>query len=333
MADETNTTVVVTGGAGFIGSHLVEDLAINGYHVRVFDNFVTGSMENLEQLGNGSLHPGRDFEVVRGDIRDVHAVDQVMRGAEAVFHQAALGSVPRSIEDPLTTHTVNADGTLQVFWAARHRNVRRIVYASSSSVYGDSESLPKCEGSEGRPLSPYALSKRIDEEYGRLFLQLYGLETVGLRYFNVYGPRQDPDGPYAAVIPRFISAVLSSRAPIIYGDGRQSRDFTFVKDVVQANLAAVSASTEACGAAYNIGRGDRTTVVELLATIQGLLGSSIEARFEDPRPGDVKHSSADTSAAQKMLGFAASTDLKTGLELSMDSYKNRLNRASSARAK
>lgn len=328
MGDEKSKTVVVTGGAGFIGSHLVEDLVLKGYRVRVLDNFSTGKMENLEQLASGSLSPGLDFEVVRGDVRDVHAVDRVIQGAEEVYHQAALGSVPRSIEDPLTTHTVNVDGTLHVFWAARNRNVRRVVYASSSSVYGDSESLPKCEGSEGRPLSPYALSKRIDEEYGRLVWKLYGLETVGLRYFNVYGPRQDPDGPYAAVIPRFISAVLKSRAPVIYGDGRQSRDFTFVKDVVKANLSAMSAPIEACGAVYNIGRGDRTTVVDLLAAIQNILGSAVEPRFEDPRAGDVKHSLADSSAARKMLGFTASTDLKTGLALSMDSYRNWLDRAS-----
>lgn len=321
MPDNKSTTVVVTGGAGFIGSHLVEELVLQGYGVRVLDNFSTGRMENLEQLGEGAIRPGRDFELIQGDIRDARTVDEVARGAEVIFHQAALGSVPRSIKDPLTTHTVNVDGTLNIFWAARSQSVRRVVYASSSSVYGDSQSLPKREGAEGRALSPYALTKKINEEYGRLFNELYGIGAVGLRYFNVYGPRQDPSGPYAAVIPRFASALLASERPLIYGSGRQSRDFTFVGDVVKANILAMTAPTDACGAAYNIGRGDRTTVADLLATIQDLLGTSVEPRFKSPRPGDVEHSLADVSAARKMLGFAASTDLRAGLERSMDWYR------------
>lgn len=324
MPHEEKTTVVVTGGAGFIGSHLVEGLVTRGYRVRVLDDFSTGRMKNLEELGDGSIRIGRDFELIRGDIRDADTVHAVVRGADFIFHQAALGSVPRSVEDPITTHTINADGTLQIFEAARKLNVRRVVYASSSSVYGDSESLPKREGSEGQALSPYALSKKIDEEYGRLFLHLYGLETIGLRYFNVYGPRQDPNGPYAAVIPRFISALLSSQQPVIYGNGRQSRDFTYVGDVVEANLKAMTAPSDACGHAYNIGRGDRTTVADLLATIQQLLGTNIPPRFEDPRPGDVKHSSADCSSARKMLGFSAGSDLSTGLRRSMDWYRKDL---------
>jgi UDP-N-acetylglucosamine 4-epimerase len=322
MPNTNSTTVVVTGGAGFIGSHLVEELVLQGYRVRVLDNFSTGRMENLDRLGDGALRPGRDFELIQGDIRDAHTVNEVVHGAEVIFHQAALGSVPRSLEDPLTTHTVNADGTLNIFWAARSESVRRVVYASSSSVYGDSESLPKREGSEGRALSPYALTKKINEEYGRLFKELYGIGAVGLRYFNVYGPRQDPSGPYAAVIPRFTSALLAFQRPLIYGTGRQSRDFTFVGDVVKANLLAMEAPREACGAAYNIGRGDRTTVADLLDTIQSLLGTSVEPRYESPRPGDVEHSLADVSAARKMLGFAASTELRAGLELSMDWYRS-----------
>jgi nucleoside-diphosphate-sugar epimerase len=321
MPKENSRLMLVTGGAGFIGSHIVEDLVQGGNRVRVLDNFSTGKMENLEGLGGGTLKPQEDFEVIYGDIRDYRAVEKAAAGADAIFHQAALGSVPRSIEDPITTQNVNADGTLNIFAAARNHGVPRVVYASSSSVYGDSETLPKREGTEGKPLSPYALTKKTNEEYGRLFKQLYGLETVGLRYFNVYGPRQDPEGPYAAVIPRFVSALLSGKQPIIYGTGRQSRDFTFVKDVVLANMLALDAPSHLCGIAYNIGRGDRTTVLDLLTVLQEVLGMRLEARFEPPRPGDVMHSSADTSNARKMLKFSATSDLRTGLEHSLEWYR------------
>lgn len=313
--------VLVTGGAGFIGSHLVEMLVKAGYRVRVLDNFSTGNMENLANLGNGSIHPGEDFEVIAGDIRDAHIVDRATRNVQGVFHLAALGSVPRSVQDPMTTQTVNADGTLNVFVAARKHEVSRLVYASSSAVYGDSQTLPKREGTEGSALSPYALTKKVNEEYGRLFQQLYGFETIGLRYFNVYGPRQNPEGPYAAAIPRFISALLAERPPTIYGTGRQSRDFTHVTDVVKANVLAMDARREACGRSYNVGRGDRTTLLDLLAILQELLGTHIEPVFDKPRPGDVIHSSADTTAARKMLGFQAENDLRTGLTLSLDWYR------------
>lgn len=327
MPNKSGRLMLVTGGAGFIGSHIVEALVTRGDQVRVLDNFSTGKMDNLEGLGNGSLEPGRDFQVIYGDIRDYRDVEKAASGADGIFHEAALGSVPRSIEDPVTTQNVNADGTLNVFTAARNRAVPRVVYASSSSVYGDTATLPKREGCEGKPLSPYALTKRVNEEFGRLFRELYGLETVGLRYFNVYGPRQDPEGPYAAVIPRFVSALLAGERPVIYGDGSQSRDFTYVEDTVEANLLAMDASSEACGSAFNVGSGDRTTVIDLLNVIQDLLAVNIEPCFEPARPGDVKHSTADTSRARNVLKFSATRDLKTGLGESLEWYRANLKEA------
>ncbi len=316
--------VLVTGGAGFIGSHLVEDLLERGIQVRVLDNFSTGKRPNLVGLGTGRWNAGKDFELMEGDIRDLETVHKAMAGMEAVLHQAALGSVPRSVADPITSHQVNVDGTLNVLLAARDSDVRRVVYASSSSVYGDSQRLPKREGEEGLPLSPYALTKQINERYGSLFLQLYKLETVGLRYFNVYGPRQDPESQYAAVIPRFISALLEGRAPVIYGSGKQTRDFTYVKDVASANLSAMEAPASSCGSAYNIGRGDKTSLLELVHTLQNILDTKIEARFEPPRPGDVMHSSADVTLAHRVLGFQAQHSLRSGLQESIEWYRRNL---------
>ena len=316
--------ILVTGGAGFIGSHLVEGLLEIGDEVRVLDNFSSGKRENLLGLGNGRWMPNRDFELIEGDIRDFETIHRATSGMDAVLHQAALGSVTRSVEDPMTTQEVNADGTLNVFSAARDNHVSRVVYASSSSIYGDSESLPKREGQEGFPLSPYALTKRINEDYGRLFKALYGFETIGLRYFNVYGPRQDPESQYAAVIPRFAKALILGRRPIIFGSGEQSRDFTYVKDVVEANLRGLEARPEACGAGYNIGKGDRTSVLHLLTTIQELLQIQIEPRHDPPRPGDVMHSLADTSLAAKMLDFTTRYDLREGLNQSMVWYRENL---------
>ena len=325
MVSKTSSKrVLVTGGAGFIGSHLVEGLLQLGHEVRVLDNFCTGKRENLIGLGNGKWSAGKDFELIEGDIRDPETVSKAMAGAPWVFHEAALGSVPRSVADPVTTHQVNADGTLNVLLAARDSHAQRVVYASSSSVYGDSQRLPKREGEEGLPLSPYALTKQINERYGGLFLQLYGLETIGLRYFNVYGPRQDPQSEYAAVIPRFISALLGGRAPVVYGAGRQSRDFTYVKDVVTANICALEAPAKVCGPAYNIGRGDKVSLLELLQTLQDILSTKIEPRFEPPRPGDVMHSSADVTLTSGALGFHADHDLRSGLEQSIDWYRKNL---------
>jgi len=321
MRKATGKSVLVTGGAGFIGSHLVEGLLERGAEIRVLDNFSTGKIENIEALGNGQFGPGRDFQLIEGDIRDADTLDRAVDGVGAIYHQAALGSVPRSVADPMSTQQVNADGTLNVFLAAKKHKVARVVYASSSSVYGDSQVLPKREGTEGVPMSPYALTKRVNEDYARLFGQLYELETIGLRYFNVYGPRQDPASQYAAVIPRFITALLAGHPPVVYGTGEQSRDFTYVKDVVQANIIAMEAPASACGAAYNIGRGDRASLLELLAILQDLLNTKIQPRHDPPRPGDVMHSSADVSLAREALGFSAQSDLPTGLRNSIQWYR------------
>jgi UDP-N-acetylglucosamine/UDP-N-acetylgalactosamine 4-epimerase len=323
-AAQRTRKILVTGGAGFIGSHIVEGLLERGDEVRVLDNFSTGKRNNLETLGNGRWKPGRDFEVVEGDIRDYDTVDRAVKGVDAVLHQAALGSVPRSVEDPVTTQHVNADGTLNVFVAARNSEVSRVVYASSSSVYGDSTILPKREGTEGMPLSPYALTKRVNEDYGKLFKQLYGYETIGLRYFNIFGPRQDPESQYAAVIPRFVSALLRGKSPVIFGTGEQSRDFTYVKDVVEANLMAIRAPSDACGVGYNIGRGGRITLLELLNTIQEILGTRIPPQFDPPRRGDVMHSCADTSKVEEAFGFKAAFTLREGLLESIGWYRENL---------
>ena len=320
----TSKPVLVTGGAGFIGSHLVEGLLERGYIVRVLDNFSTGKMSNLEGLGNGRWQPGRDFELVEADIRDEDSIRKAMSGIGIVLHQAARGSVPLSVEDPVTTQRVNADGTLNVFEAARRNGVVRVVYASSSSVYGDSPLLPKVEGSEGRPLSPYALTKQVNEKYGHLYNELYGMETIGLRYFNVYGPRQDSESSYAAVIPRFVTALLKHSQPIIHGSGEQTRDFTFVRDVVEANLCAMGASSKAVGTAYNIGSGTRTSVLELLRVLQELLSTQIEPVHEPPRQGDVMHSWARVSLAADKIGFKSKYSLHKGLEESIDWYKANL---------
>lgn len=324
MNQKTGKRMLVTGGAGFIGSHLVEHLLQRGHEVRVLDNFSTGKPENLENLDGGRLKPGSDFEVINGDIRDLEVVKKAMSGVVGVFHQAALGSVPRSVEDPLTTQKVNADGTLNVFVAARQQGVSRAVYASSSSVYGDNEMLPKVEGCEGFPLSPYALTKRVNEDFGRLFKDLYDYETVGLRYFNVYGPRQDPDSQYAAVIPCFVAALLSGAQPTVYGSGLQTRDFTFVRDVTEANILAMEAGPEACGKAFNIGRGDRYSLLDLLDALKHLLGMQIEPVHEASRAGDVMHSSADVTLAAKVLGFAPAFDLREGLAMSIKWYRENL---------
>jgi nucleoside-diphosphate-sugar epimerase len=303
IPDFGGVPVLVTGGAGFIGSHLVDALLARGARVRVLDDLSSGRRENLAAA-----------ELVEGDIRDARVCRAACSGVAYVFHQAALGSVPRSISDPATTVAVNVAGTANVLAAARDAKARRVVYASSSSVYGDTPSILKREGEEGRPISPYAASKVMNEELAEVFARCYGLETVGLRYFNIYGPRQSPEGPYAAVLPRFFRACLAGEAPVIYGDGAQSRDFTFVEDAVQANLLAAGAPTEACGRAYNVARGERTTVAELAERVREAVGSGLPARHEPPRPGDVPHSQADPAAAEARLGFRARVSLVEGLE-------------------
>jgi nucleoside-diphosphate-sugar epimerase len=305
--------VLVTGGAGFIGSHLVDALVKEGASVRVIDDLSTGRHVNLAASAKA-------IDFVEGDIRDLQTVRLACGGAEVVFHLAAVGSVPRSIKDPAHTLAVNVCGTANVFAAAREAGVKRIVYASSSSVYGDSETLPKREGEEGRPLSPYALSKRMNEELADVFARCYRMELIGLRYFNVFGPRQDPEGPYAAVIPRFFAACLRGESPVIYGDGEQSRDFTFVDDAVNANLLAATAPSEACCRVYNVAGGRGVTVNELASAILENIGGGQPPRHEPPRLGDIRHSLADLSQTQTAFGYGPTTDLRDGLKKARDYY-------------
>jgi len=312
--DLEHRLVLVTGGAGFIGSHLATALVERGAQVRVLDNLATGKRANLAHLADR-------IELVEGDIRDAEVCRRACRGAAVVFHQAALGSVPRSMQDPATSIAVNVAGTANVFAAARDAGVRRVVYASSSSVYGDSVALPKREGEEGEPLSPYAASKATDEALARVFARCFPLEPVGLRYFNVYGPRQDPNGPYAAVIPRFFAAALAGEAVTIHGDGEQSRDFTFVADAVAANLRAAAAPAEVAGRAYNVAAGRRTTVNELAATIADLVGGGPAPVHVDPRPGDVPHSLADLTRVQQDLDYHPTHTLRQGLEATLPYYR------------
>lgn len=306
--------VLVTGGAGFIGSNLVDALVGRGARVRVLDNLSTGRKENL-------AHHKNAVELIEGDIRDLDTCQRAMTDVSYVFHQAALGSVPRSLAEPATSLEVNVAGTANVFQAARDAKVKRVVYASSSSVYGDSEVLPKKEGGEGKVLSPYAMSKKMDEQLAALFLDCYALEIVGLRYFNIYGPRQSPTGPYAAVIPKFVEASMKKEAPKIHGDGEQSRDFTFVEDAVAANLLAAGAPKDAAGRAFNIGAGGRTTVNELAAAIAKVCGSDVGPEYLDPRPGDVRHSNADCSAAKEAFGYNPTTAIEDGLARTISSWE------------
>jgi nucleoside-diphosphate-sugar epimerase len=280
----------------------------------VIDNLANGKRENLAHCANR-------IEFLEMDIRDAAECRRAVSGIDYVFHQAALGSVPRSMKDPSTSIAVNVSGTANVFAAARDEGVKRVVYASSSSVYGDSRRLPKREGEEGKPLSPYALSKAMNEELADVFHRVDGMELVGLRYFNVYGPRQDPDGPYAAVIPRFFKAYLSGDAPVIYGDGEQSRDFTFVLDAVAANLCAAEAPAESAGAAYNVAGGKQTSVNALARAVRDAIGGGPEPRYEPPRKGDVLHSAADLGLSGRALGYAPTVGLAEGLSRSLEHYR------------
>jgi UDP-N-acetylglucosamine/UDP-N-acetyl-alpha-D-glucosaminouronate 4-epimerase len=314
LASETDLTGVkalVTGGGGFIGSALVRALLKRGADVRVLDNFATGNRANLLEVAD-------DVEVVEGELRSYERVHAGMRGIELVFHQAALPSVPRSVQDPLTTSAVNVDGTLNVLLAARDEGVRRLIFASSSSVYGEEGELPRRETQRANPMSPYAVSKLAAERYCISFNRIYGIETISLRYFNVFGPRQDPHSQYAAVVPRFISAVAAGRPVLIYGDGDQVRDFTFVSNVVDANLAAAHAP-DATGAVINVATGRRTTVNELADMIGEVLGRPVARDHEHSRTGDVKESWADIGAAQELLGWEPSVDLREGLQLTAES--------------
>jgi nucleoside-diphosphate-sugar epimerase len=307
---------LVTGGAGFIGSNLTEALLKQGHWVRVLDNFSTGNRKNL--LFDKEYH---SLEIMEGDIHDLGICQRAMKDIEYVFHQAALPSVQRSVEDPLTSNSVNVNGTLNVLLAARNAGVKRFIYASSSSVYGDTPTLPKREDMPPNPLSPYALQKYIGEQYGRLFFQLYGLETISLRYFNIFGPKQDPNSIYSAVIPKFIDALLQSKTPIIYGDGEQSRDFTYVENVVQANLLAMSAE-HLHGEAVNIACGERTSLNQLLNNLKGILGSTSSPVYQEPRQGDVRHSLADIRKGKEILNYSPAVGIKIGLRKTVDFFRN-----------
>ena len=304
--------VLVTGGSGFIGSHLAAHLLEEGYRVRILDNFATGRRENLRVLGG-------DVEVVEGDIQSYERVNKAVAGCEVVFHQAALPSVPRSVQDPLTSNATNVIGTLNVLLAARDHDVRRVVCASSSSVYGSNVELPKREDGPTGPISPYATAKLAGEGYARSMHGVYGLDTVSLRYFNVFGPRQDPTSQYAAVIPNFITALAAGRSPVIFGDGEQSRDFTYVANVVAANLLAMEAPA-AAGKVYNIACGERVTINRLVAELRDLLGSDVEPEYAPARAADVRHSLADLSRAREDLGYEPAVPLRDGLERTIQHF-------------
>jgi len=304
---------LVTGGAGFIGSNIVEELVKRNESVRVLDNLSTGRRENIEPFMDG-------IEFIEGDLRDLDSVRKAVNGVDYVLHQGALPSVPRSIDNPLTTNEVNVNGTLNVLTSARDAGVKRVVYASSSSIYGNSEVLPKREDMPPNPLSPYAISKLAGENYCRIFYRIYGLETVCLRYFNVFGPRQDPTSQYSAVIPKFISAMLNGERPKIYGDGKQSRDFTYVANVVQANLLACQADGVA-GEFFNVACGERYTVLDLVAELNEILGKDVEPVFTEPRKGDVRHSQADISKAQRLLEYGGLVGFKSGLRMLISSLQ------------
>lgn len=310
---------LVTGGAGFIGSNLCEAILDLGYSVRCLDDLSTGKQINVDFLKDRS-----GYEFVKGDIKDLDTCMKACEGIDYVLNQAAWGSVPRSIEMPLFYEENNIRGTLNMMEAARQNGVKRFVYASSSSVYGDHPVLPKVEGQEGNLLSPYALTKRACEEYGKLYFKLYGLNTYGLRYFNVFGRRQDPDGAYAAVIPRFIRQLLHGEVPTINGDGKQSRDFTYVDNVIEANLKACLAGEEAAGQAYNIAYGGREYLIDIYNALCDALGVDVKPNFGPDRPGDIKHSNADISKAKKLLGYDPEFDFSKGIKLAIEWYKENL---------
>jgi UDP-glucose 4-epimerase len=320
VSTTTGKTVLVTGGAGFIGSHLTRRLLADGYEVRVLDNFATGKRENLEDVEDS-------IELVEGDIQSYERVHNAVRGCELVFHQAAMPSVPRSIQDPLTSTSVNVTGTLNVLLASRDEGVERVVYASSSSVYGANPALPKHEDMPTLPMAPYAVSKLAGEGYCRSFHRVYGLDTVALRYFNVFGPGQDPTSQYAAVIPNFITAFLEGTQPTVHGDGEQSRDFCFISNVIDANLGAAEAGGEAAGEAFNIACGERTSLNRMLDMLRSQTGKDLEATYVDPRPGDVPHSQADISKAADVLGYRPVVGMAEGLGIALAAYEDRLERA------
>jgi len=310
---------LVTGSAGFIGSNLVEAILKLGYQVRGLDNFSTGKKGSVEEFLDNP-----NYEFIEGDIRDFDTCMKACKGIDYVLNQAAWGSVPRSIEMPLLYEEVNIKGTLNMMEAARQTGVKKFVYASSSSVYGDEPNLPKKEGREGNVLSPYALTKKVDEEYGKLYTKMYGLDTYGMRYFNVFGRRQDTNGAYAAVIPRFIKQLLNDEAPTINGDGKQSRDFTYIENVIEANLKACNASHQAAGQAYNIAYGGREFLIDIYTNLLNALGKDIQPIFAPEREGDIKHSNADISKAKEKLDYSPEWSFGKGIKSAIDWYRENL---------
>jgi len=313
LRDGPALKILVTGGAGFIGSHLVEALVDRGHRVRVLDNFRSGARSNLRGVRE-------DIEILTGDGADPRAARRAVEGIEVVFHQAAIPSVARSVENPTISHAANATATLTALVAARDAGVRRFIYASSSSVYGDSQRLPKRESMPPHPLSPYAVGKLMGEHYLRVFASLYGMETLSLRYFNIFGPRQDASSPYSGVISLFVTALLAGRTPVIYGDGRQSRDFTYIDNVVDANLRALKARGLQ-GQVLNVATGRRTDLKTLLRMLAAEIGRPAKARHLPPRKGDVRHSVAAITAARRLLGYAPRVDFETGIRRTVDWYR------------
>lgn len=314
-----NSLFLVTGGAGFIGSNLCEAILNMGYKVRCLDDLSTGKQENVDLFTDNP-----NYEFIKGDIRDLETCLKATEGVDYVLNQAAWGSVPRSIKMPLLYEEINIKGTLNMMEASRQNGVKKFVYASSSSVYGDEPNLPKKEGREGNLLSPYALTKRVDEEYGKLYTKLYGLDTYGMRYFNVFGRRQDPDGAYAAVIPKFLKQLINNEVPTINGDGKQSRDFTYIENVIEANLKACLAPHEAAGEAFNIAYGGREYLIDIYYGLTAALGKDIEPNFGPDRAGDIKHSNADISKAKELLGYDPDYSFQDGIKLAIEWYKENL---------
>lgn len=319
-----NTTFLVTGAAGFIGSNLCEALLNKGCKVKALDDLSTGKQENIVLFLDNP-----NYTFIKGDIKDLEVCLKVCEGVDYVLHQAAWGSVPRSLEMPLFYNKNNIEGTLNMLEAARQNGVKKFVYASSSSVYGDEPNLPKIEGREGNLLSPYALTKRCDEEWAKLYTKFYGLDTYGMRYFNVFGRRQDPDGAYAAVIPKFLKQLMHGETPTINGDGKQSRDFTYIDNVIEANLKACLAPHEAAGEAFNIAYGGREFLIDIYYGLTKALGVNIEPNFGPDRKGDIKHSNADISKAKKLLGYDPDYSFEDGIQLAIDWYKENLGGAQS----
>lgn len=314
-----DTKFLVTGAAGFIGSNLCEALLKKGCKVLALDDLSTGKMQNVEMFADDP-----NYTFIKGDIKDLDTCMKACEGVDYVLNQAAWGSVPRSLEMPLFYCMNNINGTLNMLEAARQNGVKKFVYASSSSVYGDEPNLPKTEGREGNLLSPYALTKRCDEEWAKLYTKFYGLDTYGMRYFNVFGRRQDPDGAYAAVIPKFLKQLLHGETPTINGDGRQSRDFTYIENVIEANLKACLAPHEAAGEAYNIAYGGREYLIDIYYGLTKALGVNIEPHFGPDRKGDIKHSNADISKARRLLGYDPDYSFQDGIKLAIEWYKENL---------